>query len=138
MSFFAASDVRVIKSVPLASKISEPISSVCGSEAVKVVSGDKYDNRFVVENVLSHDAKETPDVPSAANYQKARTNYWLGPNNGRASFVLNLGCVKTFKAVKLVNTHNRIAKDRATKQFKYFTCRILTFWIFLLLSPGYQ
>ena len=138
MSFFAASDVRVIKSVPLASKISEPISSVCGSEAVKVVSGDKYDNRFVVENVLSHDAKETPDVPCAANYQKARTNYWLGPNNGRASFVLNLGCVKTFKAVKLVNTHNRIAKDRATKQFKYFTCRILTFWIFLLLSPGYQ
>ena len=53
MAFFAASDLRVIKTAPLASNISEHISSVCGAEAVKVVSGDKYDNKFVLYYLYS-------------------------------------------------------------------------------------
>ena len=45
--------------------------SACGPEAVKVVSGDSYDQRFVVENLLTQDAKETPDAPDVTT----KTNY---------------------------------------------------------------
>ena len=88
--------------------------SACGPEAVKVVSGDSYDQRFVVENLLTQDAKETPDAPDVTS----KTNYWLTKHGFAGSFVLDLGCEQTFQAVKLINTHNRWAKDRAAKQFK--------------------
>ena len=79
-----------------------------------VVSGDKYDGRFIVENLLTQDAKELPEAVGGPS----NTNYWVAPNGAAASFVLNLGCPLTFKAVKLVNIHNRSYKDRSTKQFK--------------------
>ena len=92
--------------------------AACGPEAVKVVSGDSYDQRFVVENLLKQDAKETPDVPGAADAYTAKTNYWLAKGGFGGSFVLDLGCEQTFQAVKLINVHNRWAKNMAAKQFK--------------------
>ena len=88
--------------------------SACGPEAVKVVSGDFRDQRFVVENILTQDAKETPAHPDNTN----KTNYWLAKNQFRGGFVLDLGCEQTFQAVKLINTHNRWCKCIAAKQFK--------------------
>ena len=96
----------------LALHILEPIFSDCKS--VTVVSGDKYDGRFIVENLLTQDASELPEKLDSTT----KTNYWVAPNGKAASFVLNLGCPKSFKDVKLVNIHNRSYKDRSTKQFK--------------------
>ena len=81
---------------------------------VTLISADKYDGRFIVENLLTQDDKELPEALDSTS----KTNYWVAPNGAAASFVLNLGCPKTFKAVKLVNIHNRSYKDRSTKQFK--------------------
>ena len=81
---------------------------------VTVVSGDKYDGRFIVENLLTQEAQELPEKTDSTT----KTNYWVAPNGKAASFVLNLGCPLSFKAVKLVNIHNRSYKDRSTKQFK--------------------
>eukprot|EP00092_Neocalanus_flemingeri_P026563 GFUD01028787.1.p1 GENE.GFUD01028787.1~~GFUD01028787.1.p1 ORF type:complete len:626 (+),score=118.16 GFUD01028787.1:104-1981(+) len=85
------------------------ISTGCGSADVTVVSGDAYDNRFAVKNLLTN-----------ANQEIFGQNYWIGPD-GTASFILNLGCRQTFDGIKLVNTHNGQARDRATKQFKLFS-----------------
>ena len=90
--------------------------SVCGPKDVTVMHGDKYNERVPVENVLTRAEKELPDKDDDASVFKQ--NYWLGPNRSPASFVLNLGCRVTFIGVKIINTHNRWYKDRATKQFK--------------------
>ena len=91
---------------------------VCVPETPKVVSGDRYDARFPVQNLFTKDAKELPDNEGAADMYTAKTNYWLAPKGAPASFVLNLGCVQTFQGVKLVNTHNRWYKNRGTQHFR--------------------
>ena len=75
-----------------------------------VVSGDKYDAMFPVDSLLTRDAKEA--------IRDYKANYWLAPNKAQGSFILNLGCEQTFRGVRMVNTHNRREKDRATKHFR--------------------
>eukprot|EP00092_Neocalanus_flemingeri_P099497 GFUD01126916.1.p1 GENE.GFUD01126916.1~~GFUD01126916.1.p1 ORF type:complete len:622 (+),score=120.29 GFUD01126916.1:104-1969(+) len=85
------------------------ISTGCGSADVTVVSGDAYDNRFAVKNLLIR-----------AQQEIFGKNYWVGPD-GAASFILNLGCRQTFAGIQLVNTHNGQVRDRATKRFRLFS-----------------
>ena len=80
----------------------------CPPEDVTVVSGDRYDSNYPVEALLIQDKKETC----------CPATYWLGQNSQLAAFILDLGCRHTVKGIKLVNSHNRHGKDRATKQFK--------------------
>jgi hypothetical protein len=80
------------------------------------MSGDIYHDNFQVENLLTRDEKEKPGPK--VNGGAGRTNYWLAKDRTPASFVLNLGCKISVAGIRLVNTHNRWAKDRATKQFK--------------------
>ena len=47
-------------------------------------------------------------------------NYWLAPDRGTGQFVLDLGNTVTVRNIFLVNTHNGVAKDRGTKDFKVF------------------
>ena len=75
-----------------------------------VVSGDKYDAMFPVESLLTRNERE--------DIHDYKANYWLAPDNAQGSFILNLGCEQIFRGVRLVNTHNRWAKDRATKHFR--------------------
>ena len=91
--------------------------SSCGPEDISVMSGDIFDWRFPLENLLSHDLKELPG--SEVNNGAGRTNYWLAKYHSPASFILNLGCILNFDGIRLVNTHNRWAKNKGTKQFKY-------------------
>ena len=80
------------------------------------MSGDIYHDNFQVENLLTRDEKEKPSPE--ANGGAGMTNYWLAKDSTPAIFVLDLGCKINFDQIRLVNTHNRWAKDRATKQFK--------------------
>ena len=73
-----------------------------------------YHDNFKVENLLTRDEMEKPGPDGGAG----RTNYWLAKDSTPAIFVLDLGCKINFDQIRLVNTHNRWAKDRATKQFK--------------------
>ena len=91
----------------------------CGPEAVKVVvvSRETKDAKFLVDKLLTQDAKEIQTFPAAPNVYTAdekRTNYWTDKLKFGGSFVLDLGCVQTFQGVKMINTH----KNMATKQFK--------------------
>ena len=45
-------------------------------------------------------------------------NYWIPPNGVAGNFIINLGCVKMFDKVQLVNTHNGSYRNRNTKQFR--------------------
>ena len=45
-------------------------------------------------------------------------NYWLGPDQTAAEFVLDLGCNKILNLVELVNTHSGSHRNRGTKEFK--------------------
>ena len=91
--------------------------SSCGPKDITVMSGEKFDWRFPVENLLSHDLKELPGPE--VNNGAGKTNYWLAKYNSPASFILNLGCILNFYEIRLVNTHNRWAKNVGTKRFKY-------------------
>ena len=84
---------------------------VCVPEDVKVVSGDIYDNRFAVENLLTRQEIEGTD-------ENGIRNYWINVNNQAASFILNLGCKQTFKGIQLVNTHNSKGQNQGTKTFR--------------------
>eukprot|EP00092_Neocalanus_flemingeri_P012747 GFUD01013736.1.p1 GENE.GFUD01013736.1~~GFUD01013736.1.p1 ORF type:complete len:403 (-),score=79.02 GFUD01013736.1:170-1258(-) len=77
------------------------------------VTGDNYDGRFTVENLLTIQNKEL--------VVDNKATYWLSPNARTATFILNLGCRETFDSIRLVNVHNRDYKDRATKQFRLYT-----------------
>ena len=84
------------------------IQRTCPPEDVTVVSGDIRDRNYAVEAILTHDLKETC-CPGT---------YWHGPEQQPGAFILDLGCRHTFKGIKLVNTHNGVGKNFATKQFK--------------------
>jgi len=45
-------------------------------------------------------------------------NYWISPNGVARHFILDLGCIKMFSKIRLVNTHNGTARNRNTKEFK--------------------
>ena len=72
-----------------------------------VVSGDIYDDKFNVQNLLT---LENPEVWGE--------NYWLAPLYTKGTFILNLACRISFTSIQLVNTHNGVGKNCATRQFK--------------------
>ena len=72
------------------------------------MSGDTFSSGFPVKFLLTREEKEI-------HFK----NYLLGPDHRAGNFILNLGCSQTFNRIQFVNTHNGIAKDRSTKQFRY-------------------
>ena len=74
---------------------------------MSAVSGDKWSSKFAVENLFTI---ETPEVWGES--------YWQGPDNYKATFILNLGCAQEFDRVQLVNTHNAEHRDVSTRQFR--------------------
>ena len=69
----------------------------------KVVTGDYFDARFEVANVLER------------NDSQPTGTFWFGPSNSQGAFIIDLGCQKQRSILELVNVHNG---ERATKQFR--------------------
>ena len=79
---------------------------------MSVVSGDVWRKKerlsafFGVENIFTLNKAET-----------SYAGYWIAPETA-ATFIVNLGCQQDFSAIRLVNTHNQMHRDRATKKFR--------------------
>ena len=71
------------------------------------MSSEELSKDFAIKNAFNKSSTET-----------ALKNYWLGPDNKPASFLLKLGCGRTVNMIELVNTHNGKLKDRSMKEFK--------------------
>ena len=50
--------------------------------------------------------------------QNCFKNYWLAKEKINSTFIMNLGCQQTFEGIQLVNTHNYVHRNRATKRFR--------------------
>ena len=82
--------------------------SGCDKANVTVSSGDVFSMAFSVQNLIEYGGRED-------NYDP---NYWLAPGNYPATFILDLGCILSFKEIHVVNTHNGKNMDRATRVFR--------------------
>jgi len=87
---------------------------------IQVHSGDvyeengKYREYFLVEKLLTLSRPE-------GHWTKGTANYWLAPNEkSSVGFILDLIQPTNIGKIQLVNTHNGIYKDRATREFQVF------------------
>ena len=75
-----------------------------------VLSEDSFGDlaTYQASNVLTEeDDKLISDV----------ANFWLA-GTGKQHFVLDLGCIKTLNMIKMINTRNPPANDRATRNYR--------------------
>jgi hypothetical protein len=80
----------------------------CDKANVTVSSGDVLSQMYSVRNLLEYGGWEDHVDP----------NYWLGPGNSPATFILDLGCILSINEIYVINTHNAESRDRATRQFR--------------------
>ena len=86
------------------------ICSLCGE--IRVVDDTPYSGTFGAIQATVDGAEED------------RVNYWLstdGEAGDKAYFVLDLGCEKLFKGIRIRNTHNKNHNDRGTKKFIFYS-----------------
>ena len=84
---------------------------MCDEKNVSLVSEDRILDLYSAVNILSLAEVEYHHVHGKANY-------WAPKLGSTGEFVLDLGCIQSFKKIRVVNTHNGKFRDRSAKNFR--------------------